>query len=67
MEDLNKILKDEFEVYENLCSLVGIKSFSRKFFRKLIDDSDLLREYLLEIRVLRIKLEKSFKDSEKLS
>lgn len=67
MEDLNKILKDEFEVYENLCSLVGIMSFSRKFFRKSIDDSDLLREYLFEIRVLRIKLEKSFKDSEKLS
>lgn len=67
MEDLNKILKDEFEVYENLCLLVGIKSFFRKFFRKSIDDSDLLREYLLEIRVLRIKLEKSFKDSEKLS
>lgn len=67
MEDLNKILKDEFEVYENLCSLVGIKSFLRKFFRKSIDDSDLLREYLFEFRVLRIKLEKSFKDSEKLS
>ncbi|XP_061183808.1 trichohyalin-like isoform X2 [Saccostrea echinata] len=67
MEDLNKTLKDELQAYENLCSSIGIQSSPRKSPRKSSEDGDLLREHLLEIRALRIKLEKSLKDSEKLS
>ncbi|XP_033732642.1 golgin subfamily B member 1-like isoform X3 [Pecten maximus] len=70
VEDLNKTLKDELNVYENLCTSIGVQNspikMSPQSKSKRDTDTDLLRQHLAEIRQLRIKLEHSVKDSDRL-
>lgn len=70
VEDLNQTLKDELNVYENLCTSIGVQNSQVNMSPRSKDrqqtDTDLLREHLAELRGLRIKLEHSVKDSDRL-
>ncbi|XP_021357283.1 myomegalin-like isoform X3 [Mizuhopecten yessoensis] len=70
VEDLNKTLKDELNVYENLCTSIGVQNSPTKMSpcskSKQETDTDLLRQHLSELRALRIKLEHSVTDSDRL-
>ncbi|XP_069121362.1 myomegalin-like isoform X3 [Argopecten irradians] len=70
VEDLNKTLKDELNVYENLCTSIGGQNspikMSPRSKSKQDSDTELLRQHLAELRQLRIKLEHSVKDSDRL-
>ncbi|KAJ8300735.1 hypothetical protein KUTeg_022254 [Tegillarca granosa] len=69
VEDLNKTLKEELNLYENLFTSVGVQSSPQKsLLRQSSEDIDqnLLQEHLAELRALRLKLEKSLKDSDRL-
>lgn len=69
VEDLNKTLKEELNLYENLFTSVGVQSSPQKSLLRQSSediDQDLLQEHLAELRALRLKLEKSLKDSDRL-
>ncbi|XP_052094459.1 myomegalin-like isoform X5 [Mytilus californianus] len=68
LEDLNRTLKDEVNLYEKMCTSMGTQISPRKSPSKSAGDldKDLLLEHLQEIRALRTKLEKSLEDSDRL-
>ena len=68
LEDLNRTLKDEVNLYEKMCTSMGTEISPQKSVSKSGGDfdKDLLLEHLLEIRALRTKLEKSLDDSDRL-
>ncbi|XP_076090848.1 uncharacterized protein LOC143062910 isoform X4 [Mytilus galloprovincialis] len=68
LEDLNRTLKDEVNLYEKMCTSMGTQISPRKSPSKASggQDKDLLLEHLQEIRALRTKLEKSLEDSDRL-
>lgn len=68
LEDLNRTLKDEVNLYEKMCTSMGTQISPQKSVSRSGGDfdKDLLLEHLLEIRALRTKLEKSLDDSDRL-
>ncbi|XP_063423940.1 myomegalin-like isoform X6 [Mytilus trossulus] len=68
LEDLNRTLKDEVNLYEKMCTSMGTQISPRKSPSKASGDldKDLLLEHLQEIRALRTKLERSLEDSDRL-
>ena len=61
MEELNKTLKDELNMYENLCKSEGIQTSPMKADdkrRETCTDYEMIRANLSEFRALRMKLEK---------
>ncbi|KAK6175111.1 hypothetical protein SNE40_013639 [Patella caerulea] len=63
-EDKNKTLQEELKVYENLVKNTGTQSSPN--IRSGRGQGDNLHDHLMEIRALRLRLEKSLDESERL-
>ncbi|KAK3087158.1 hypothetical protein FSP39_002455 [Pinctada imbricata] len=69
MEELNKTLRDELNMYEHLCKSEGIQTSpvkDRSPSKRSGDDHGIIQQNLAELKALRLKLEKQLSYNEGL-
>ncbi|XP_041371224.1 interaptin-like [Gigantopelta aegis] len=70
VDNMNRTLRDELSIYETLCTSAGLDKSCGAVVpsgNSTGNDTLNLKEHLAEIRALRLKLEKSLLDNEKLN